>query len=131
MKNPIMRFNNWNYCWSDGFDVESNRTSGCCLNTQYGHVMAATRTNPMGGSMKNQHKTQLPSQVGRICEEVRIAQRGAQNGFETNTSGLQQNQANNNSSGYQKNCGRNIRRGRQRKQKRPQKPQLKLGGYTQ
>ena len=85
----------------------------------------------MGGSMKAQQKTQLPSQVGRICEEVRKGQRGAQNGFATNTGGLKQNQANNNGSRYQQNCVRNIGRRRQQQQQHPQQPQLQLGEYMQ
>ena len=48
-------------------------------------MMAVMRMNPMGRSMKSQHKTQLPSQVGIVCEEVRRDQRGAQNGFANNT----------------------------------------------
>ena len=131
VKNPIKRFNNWNYCRSDGFDVESNHTSGCCPNPWHGHVMAETRTNPMGGSMKAQHKTQLPSQVGRICEEVRWLQRGAQNGFANNTGEFQQNQANNNGGIYKKNRRQNSRRGSQRQHQWPQNSQQQFCGYMQ
>ena len=58
--NTIKRFNNWNYRWSHGCDVSDWHTSTTCQNPRPGHQRAATRENPMGGSMKDAHKTVLP-----------------------------------------------------------------------
>ena len=67
---PVKRFENWNYCWSCGFDVERSHTSATCPNMSWGHQHNATRANPMGGSMRAQHKTMLPSSVGRQSRDT-------------------------------------------------------------
>ena len=54
--NRFKKFNNWNYCWTHGFDIGDNHHSGNCLRPAPGHVWTATRQNPCGGSTRNQHK---------------------------------------------------------------------------
>ena len=50
-------FNNLNYCWSCGHDVEDWHHSGTCPRPKSFHNPLATKQNTMGGSMKNAHKT--------------------------------------------------------------------------
>ena len=64
--NPVKRYENNNYCWSHGWDVENDHHSGCCNNPKQGHQFMATRTNPMGGSNRNKGKWILPSAAGRV-----------------------------------------------------------------
>jgi hypothetical protein len=68
--NPVKRFNNWNYCFSCGFDVEDNHTSQTCPAhwRRAGHQQECTRNNAQQyaaaghtPSMRGQHKNQLPS----------------------------------------------------------------------
>eukprot|EP00957_Ditylum_brightwellii_P043646 3309044-Ditylum_brightwellii.AAC.1 len=35
--NPYKRFNNYNYCWSHGYDVPDDHTSQNCPNPKNGH----------------------------------------------------------------------------------------------
>ena len=63
--NNVKKFENWNYCWTHGFDCPDDHHSGTCFNQAPGHQVNANRTNTMGGSMKNSHRTVLPSTVGR------------------------------------------------------------------
>ena len=67
--NPIKRFNNWNYCYSCGFDVEDGHTSQTCPPAwrKVGHQVGCTRDNVQQyltaghtPRMSGQHKTQLP-----------------------------------------------------------------------
>ena len=74
-KNPVKRYENQNYCWSCGFDVESNHTSQTCQKLKPGHQFNATRFNTMGGSMSGSHKTIMPSAAGRVCAEAARLQR--------------------------------------------------------
>jgi len=71
----IKRFENNNYCWTHGCDVNDNHTSMTCERQAPGHNIYATRANPMGGNMKCAHKTILPSQVGRPPAPTRAARR--------------------------------------------------------
>jgi len=57
----IKRNNNWNYCFSHGFDVADDHQSHNCQNPVWNHNWQATRSNTMGGSNKNKGKTQLPA----------------------------------------------------------------------
>ena len=59
--NNTKYYNNWNYCWSHGFDIDENHDSASCRRPAPGHLYHATRQNPCGGSIKGQHKTQLPT----------------------------------------------------------------------
>lgn len=67
--NPIKRYNNWNYCYSCGFDVEDGHTSQTCPPAwrKHGHQVGCTRDNVQQylaaghtPRMSGQHKTQLP-----------------------------------------------------------------------
>ena len=67
--NPVKRFNNWNYCFSCGFDVEDNHTSQTCPAhwRKAGHQQDCTHNNVQqyaaaghNPSMRGQHKIQLP-----------------------------------------------------------------------
>ena len=65
MHNPpkvFKRFNNWNYCFTHGFDVADGHTSATCLYPSWNHNWNATRNNTMGGSQKDAYKVVLPSQ---------------------------------------------------------------------
>ncbi len=69
--NNVKRFECWTYCHTHGCDVAPTHTSMTCTKPDQGHQMYATRNNPMGGSMKGQHKTILPSAVGKECASKR------------------------------------------------------------
>ena len=58
----IKRHNNWNYCYTHGYDIADDHQSHCCDNPCWNHNWQATRVNPMGGSKKNINKSQLPAQ---------------------------------------------------------------------
>ena len=67
--NPIKRFNNWNYCFSCGFDVEDGHTSQTCPVgwRKIGHQVGCTRDNVQQyitaghkPRLSGQHKSQLP-----------------------------------------------------------------------
>ena len=70
--NVTKRFNNWNACYSCGFDVADWHTSQTCNNRKPTHNEAYTRTNAqdflnrgeLGVCTAGIHKTQLP-QVGQ------------------------------------------------------------------
>ena len=47
---------NGNYCWSHGYVVGNNHTSGTCKNKKPGHKDDATRANTMGGSDAGKHR---------------------------------------------------------------------------
>ena len=67
--NPVKQFNNWNYCYSCGLDVEDGHTSKTCPQDWHktGHQEGCTCNNvqqyiaaghtPL---LKGQHKMQLP-----------------------------------------------------------------------
>ena len=74
-KHPIKCYENQNYCWSCGFDVESTHTSQTCPKPKPGHQFNATRFNTMGGCMAASHKTIMPSAAGRVCAEAARLQR--------------------------------------------------------
>ena len=68
--NPVKCFNNWNYCFSCGFDVEDGHTSTTCPQDwrKAGHQEGCTRNNVQHyiaarhlASMKGQHTNQLPA----------------------------------------------------------------------
>ena len=67
--NPVKRFNNWNYCFTCGYDVEDNHTSKTCPMhwRRHGHQEDCNRNNVQQyaaaghqPSVKGQHKNQLP-----------------------------------------------------------------------
>ena len=71
--NPVKRFNNWNYCYSCGFDVEDNHTSKTCPIhwRKQDHQEGCTRGNWQQYAaqgyqprMAGQHKHQLPPPAG-------------------------------------------------------------------
>mmetsp|Transcript_14753 Transcript_14753/g.20914 ORF Transcript_14753/g.20914 Transcript_14753/m.20914 type:complete len:541 (+) Transcript_14753:121-1743(+) len=76
--NPVKRFENDNYCWTHGCDVQPGHTSMTCTNPAPGHNVYATRFNMMGGSMKGSHKTLKPSAVGKECASQRAQRRQQQ-----------------------------------------------------
>jgi hypothetical protein len=47
------RFNNSNYCWTHGYDIDGQHNSSNCHNPSDSHQHGATPTNPMGGSEAN------------------------------------------------------------------------------
>jgi hypothetical protein len=66
--NPVKKYNNWDMCYSCGFDVESGHTSMTCPYKKVGHQDGCNRGNyqqyqTMGHhpSMKGAHKNQLPT----------------------------------------------------------------------
>ena len=68
--NPIKWFNNWNYCFSCGFDVEDGHTSATCPQDwrKTGHQEGCNRNNVQqyiaaghAASIKGKHKIQLPA----------------------------------------------------------------------
>ncbi len=69
--NKVKRYQNMNFCWSHGHDVQPGHTSQTCTNPAQGHNYFATRENPMGGSMKGSHKTIMPNAVGKECASKR------------------------------------------------------------
>jgi hypothetical protein len=50
------RFNNSNYCWTHGYDIDGRHDSSNCRNPNEGHQHGATRNNPMGGSEANKQR---------------------------------------------------------------------------
>ena len=96
--NPIKRFENQNYCWSHGFDIEDDHCSSNCTKTRQGHMWNATRANPMNGCMKGKHKNVLPSTAGRPPARPRRGGNNFNGGGNGGGGGgyqQQQNQANN------------------------------------
>lgn len=66
--NPVKRYNNWDMCYTCGFDVDNGHTSVTCPYKKDGHQDGCTRANylqyqAMGHhpSMKGAHKNQLPT----------------------------------------------------------------------
>ena len=66
--NPMKKYNNWDMCYSCGFDVDDGHTSMTCPWKKEGHQDGCTRGNylqyqAMGHhpSMKGAHKNQLPN----------------------------------------------------------------------
>jgi hypothetical protein len=68
--NPIKRYNNWNYCFSCGYDVEDGHTSATCPHDwrKPGHQEGCNRQNVEqyiavghAASIKGKHKNQLPA----------------------------------------------------------------------
>lgn len=76
-KNPVKRFENYNYCHTCGFDISASHSSANCPKPGPNHQYNATRTNIMNGSRKGSHKTIMPSAVGKICQDVINQQRKA------------------------------------------------------
>ena len=63
--NPVKLFENKNYCWTHGHDVEDDHTSATCNNPLPGHQYNAAKNNTMGGNPKKDHKYIMPSQAGK------------------------------------------------------------------
>ena len=63
--NPYKRFENMNYCYTHGGDVDDFHTSATCTRPGQYHKWHATRDNPMDGSIAGMHKTIMPSASGR------------------------------------------------------------------
>ena len=61
--NPVKYHKNWNYCWSCGFDVADDHTSGTCPYPKPGHIYHATRENSLQRMPKG--KTQNANVTGR------------------------------------------------------------------
>jgi hypothetical protein len=51
------RYNNSNYCWTHGADIDDNHASHTCRRPAQYHQPQATRQNTMGGSQRDLHKT--------------------------------------------------------------------------
>jgi hypothetical protein len=64
---PFKRYENWNYCFSHGGDVDDAHTSETCGRPGPTHNRYATRANMMGGSAAGMHKSILPSVAGRTA----------------------------------------------------------------
>eukprot|EP00804_Cyclotella_cryptica_P003417 CCRYP_018563-RA/>CCRYP_018563-RA protein AED:0.22 eAED:0.19 QI:0/0/0/1/0.33/0.25/4/0/1155 len=65
--NPVKYYNNWNMCYSCGFDVEGWHTSATCHNKKQGHQDGCTRENAQAYkdaghkvTWRGAHKTTLP-----------------------------------------------------------------------
>ena len=63
--NPYKKYENMNYCYTHGGDIDDYHTSATCTRPGQYHKWHATRDNPMDGSMAGMHKTILPSVSGR------------------------------------------------------------------
>jgi hypothetical protein len=50
------RFNNSNYCWTHGYDINGHHNSSNCRNPNEGHQHGATRNNTMGSSEANMQR---------------------------------------------------------------------------
>eukprot|EP00957_Ditylum_brightwellii_P160353 12206729-Ditylum_brightwellii.AAC.1 len=66
-------YNNMNYCWSHGHDVEDFHTNTTCPAPKIGHQFMATKHNTMNGSRRATHKfwhgpqqTRAPRAPGRL-----------------------------------------------------------------
>jgi hypothetical protein len=59
-------FENWNYCYMHGGDVDNTHTGMSCHHPGTSHNPNATRTNTMGGNTAGLHRTILPSASGCI-----------------------------------------------------------------
>ncbi len=62
---PVKRFANMNYCHTHGADIDDAHNSATCTRPGPFHNYQATRTNPMGGSIKGTHKTIMPNTGGQ------------------------------------------------------------------
>ena len=69
--NPVKYYNNWNMCFSCGFDVEGWHTSATCRNKKHGHQDGCTRENAQAYkdaghkvTWRGAHKTTLPVNPG-------------------------------------------------------------------
>jgi hypothetical protein len=51
------RYQNLNYCWTHGYDLDFRHDSSNCRNPANGHQHTATRTNLMGGSEANKARS--------------------------------------------------------------------------
>ena len=70
-RNYVKYFNNWNVCFSCGFDVPNWHTSKTCQWRKEGHCEEVDRSNAKAYkaaghnvTMKGSHKTQLPVNPG-------------------------------------------------------------------
>ena len=70
--NPKKYYNNWNYCYSCGYDIPSWHTSQTCNNPKPHHQQGCTRANVAAYkaaghlvSERNAHKTILPINPGQ------------------------------------------------------------------
>eukprot|EP00957_Ditylum_brightwellii_P034998 2652846-Ditylum_brightwellii.AAC.1 len=54
--NTKKMYNNTNYCWSHGHDMEDFHTSAPCPAPKVGHQPMATKINTMNGSRRAAHK---------------------------------------------------------------------------
>jgi hypothetical protein len=61
---PYKHWENWNYCYSHGGDMDHNHTSAMCGKPGSMHNPNLSRTNIMGGLVAGMHKTILPSACG-------------------------------------------------------------------
>ena len=69
--NPQKWYNNWNYCYTCGFDIKQGHTSATCAYPNTHHQPTCTRTNvdqyaPLGHrpSFRARHKINLPINPG-------------------------------------------------------------------
>ena len=69
--NIYKRYNNWNYCFTHGFDVGNGHTSATCRFPNWNHNYNATRNNIMGGSIKNVNKIMpIPQQAWGTAQNL-------------------------------------------------------------
>jgi hypothetical protein len=64
---PFKRYENWNYCFWHGGDVDNVHTSETCGRPGPTHSRYGTRANMMGGSAAGMHKSILPSAASRTA----------------------------------------------------------------
>jgi hypothetical protein len=60
--NPVKKYNNWDMCYSCGFDVESGHTSMTCTQKKEGHQTGCNRGNYLQYQAMGHH----PSRRDRI-----------------------------------------------------------------
>ncbi len=68
---PVKRFENWNYCFTHGGNMDNNHASALCARPGEIHQRASTRTSTMGSTMHYMNKTVLPSNIGRCAAPTR------------------------------------------------------------
>eukprot|EP00804_Cyclotella_cryptica_P000700 CCRYP_000984-RA/>CCRYP_000984-RA protein AED:0.37 eAED:0.21 QI:0/0/0/1/0/0/3/0/1009 len=73
--NPVKYYNNWNMCFSCGFDVEGWHTSATCRNKKQGHQDGCTRENAQaykdaGHKVAWRARTKLHCLITNNCEFI-------------------------------------------------------------
>ena len=80
--NPVKQFNNLNYCFSCGYDLEDQHMSKTCLDRTEGHQAECNRNNVQQymatgyfPSLKGQHKNQMPVAFWQVGSEIHVAEK--------------------------------------------------------